>query len=457
MRKHRSVVLQTLLSLAATACLWACDSDRTTVTDEAGGAAGAGGTNAAGVSGSSGTGGSGGSSSGAAGEAGSGGSSGGAAGEAGSGGSSGGSVVCAEAEGSVGALKLTPVIDGLSSLVHFRNAPGDSSRQFIVEQAGKILVLRDGTMLTEPFLDLSSVVGVGSEQGLLGLALHPDYAANGRFFVSYTDKNGDSVIAEYARGADADHAGAKTAVVLTQKQPETNHNGGNIEFGPDGYLYIGFGDGGGAGDVHGTTGNGQSLGTWLGKILRIDVAKLPYSIPQGNMTGEGVLPEIWDYGLRNPWRFAFDECTRALFISDVGQGQHEEVDYEPAGKGGRNYGWRLKEGKACFNPATDCEQGASLVDPIFTYDHDQGCSITGGFVYRGSALPALRGKYLAADYCSGRIWAIEVSSDGTSANTVELTEKLGSAGMPITAFGIDAQHELYVLTHAGAIYRIEPG
>jgi glucose/arabinose dehydrogenase len=353
-------------------------------------------------------------------------------------------------------LKLTLVTSKLSSPLLGIPAPGDADRLFIVERGGTVRVLKGGVLADEPFLDLSKLTAPKDERGLLGMAFHPGYAENGRFFVHYTDTKGDSAVAEYHRGADADHADPASAqIVLTQAQPEPNHNGGHVVFGPDGMLYIGLGDGGGAGDKHGNAGNGQDLGTWLGKILRIDVSSLPYKIPDGNMTGAGVKPEIWDYGLRNPWRFEFDPCTGDMYIADVGQSAQEEVNFEPAGQGRRNYGWRLMEGTACYNPATNCQAGAELVQPVATYDHLAGCSISGGFVYRGSALPAMRGMYFYGDYCSGQVWALRMTG-GNPEPPVNLTSQLGSSKMNISSFGLDAAGEIYIVTLSGSLFRIEP-
>jgi glucose/arabinose dehydrogenase len=274
--------------------------------------------------------------------------------------------------------------------------------------------------------------------------------------------NGDTVLSEWRRSAaDPDLADATSErVLLTVSQPQTNHNGGMIEFGPGGFLFIGLGDGGGAGDVHGTAGNAQNTSTLLGKILRIDVdAQAPgkaYGIPAGNMTGQGVLPELWSYGLRNPWRFSFDACTGDLYIGDVGQNSWEEIDVEPSGQSGCNYGWRLLEGTHCFRPTQDCDPDGKTVHPVAEYGRGEGCSVTGGYVYRGSRIPALRGTYLYADYCTARFWAFEYSG-GRALNHRELTSEINPLPIPqISSFGQDATGELYVTSlSGGTVHRIE--
>ncbi|MCP5150994.1 MAG: PQQ-dependent sugar dehydrogenase [Chromatiales bacterium] len=351
-------------------------------------------------------------------------------------------------------IGLEQVVSGLSRPVGVRNAGDGSNRLFVVQQGGQIRIVADGQLLPSPFLDISALVSCCGERGLLGLAFHPDYAANGRFLVDYTDTTGATVVAEYrVSSTDPDAADPGSArVLLTFAQPFTNHNGGDIAFGPDGYLYIATGDGGSGGDP---LGAGQDLTTLLGKILRIDVdGALPYAIPPGNpFVGQpSARAEIWAYGLRNPWRIAFDRLTGDLWIADVGQNQWEEVNLEPRGiAGGRNYGWNVMEGTHCFAPSSGCDQ-SGLVLPVIEYDHSLGCSVTGGYRYRGSALPQRAGTYLFADYCSGRIWGATPGPAGSW-----LTEQLLDTALGITSFGEDEAGELY-LTHSaggtGAVYRV---
>lgn len=360
-------------------------------------------------------------------------------------------------------LKLTEVASGLDHPLFAESPLGDTERLFVAEQPGRISILKNGTLSPDPFLDISSKLQNGGEQGLLGVAFHPGYAQNGRFFVHYSKSgSGDTVIAEYARSASnpekADDASEK--ILLEVDQPEGNHNGGAIHFGPDGMLYIGLGDGGGAGDQHGTIGNGQALDTHLGKLLRLDVDNPSggknYGIPSGNMTSGGALPEIWSYGLRNPWRWSFDACTGDMYIGDVGQNAIEEIDVEPKGKGsGTNWGWRQMEGSACYQPSSGCDKSGKEL-PVAEYSHSDGCSVTGGYVYRGKKIPALRGTYLYADYCSSRFWSFQYSGGAANAKA-EITSDITSAGKPgqISSFGQDAVGELYVTDFDGKVWRID--
>jgi glucose/arabinose dehydrogenase len=342
------------------------------------------------------------------------------------------------------ALGFEPVASGLSSPLGVVNAGDGSRRLFILEQTGRIRVW-DGTQLRPtPFLDVSSLISCCSERGLLGLAFHPGYTTNGIFFVHYTNTSGDTTIVRYRVSADPNVADTTSAqIILSVAQPFANHNGGQLVFGPDGFLYIGLGDGGDAGDP----GNrAQNLGTLLGKILRIDVdGAATYAIPATNpfRTTPGALPEIWAYGLRNPWRFSFDRLTGDLFIADVGQGAREEVNFQPAASaGGQNYGWRRMEGTACFNPSTACNDG-TLTLPILEYDHSLGCSITGGYRYRGARFPQFVGRYFYGDFCTGRIWTgIQSGSAWTGPQLLDTT-------MQITSFGEDEDGELYVV-HYGS-------
>ena len=350
---------------------------------------------------------------------------------------------------------------GLSQPVGLASPPGDTARIFVVEKTGTIRILRGGAVLPTPFLDLSAQVSGGTEQGLLGLAFHPRYATNGRFYVNYTDLNGDTHVAEYSVSSDSDRALPTGRDLLFVRQPYSNHNGGCLQFGPDGYLYMGLGDGGSGGDPQGRAQNPDSL---LGKLLRIDVnaadpvAGTAYSIPPDNpFRGRaGYRPEIWDLGLRNPWRFSFDRATGELYIADVGQNLWEEVDVEPRAAGGRDYGWNVMEGNHCYGAAS-CDT-AGLQRPVLEYGHDQGCSITGGFVYRGTAIPALAGAYLYGDYCSGFVRSLRAAGGAVSDErdwSGSLQRAGGGAMTGLTSFGEDARGELYILLLGGEVYRID--
>ena len=353
-----------------------------------------------------------------------------------------------------------PVVGGLTDPVAITSTGDGSGRLFITQQTGQI-VIYDGThILPAPFLDISRLIASGSEQGLLSVAFHPQYATNGFFYVDYTRKSdGATVIARYhvppGNPNVADPASAQP--LLTIAQPESNHNGGQLQFGPDGYLYIGMGDGGGADDQHGTIGNGQDLSQLLGKLLRIDVDHgSPYAIPPGNPFVDGnpnTRDEIWAYGLRNPWRFSFDRQTGDLFIGDVGQSSREEIDFHAAGSaGGQNYGWRLMEGSLCHPVTSTCNSNHSLTLPILEYNtHDGGtCAVTGGYRYRGARFPQLWGVYFYADYCSGQIWGATSAGNGTwTADPLLDTDAF------ISTFGEDQAGELYFADRAGGvIYRI---
>ena len=379
----------------------------------------------------------------------------------------------------VPALKLSEVVRGLTRPLVATQARADDSRLFVVEKPGKIRIVHPGAggaageLLSVPFLDLTDRVsersGATAEMGLLGLAFHPDYAKNGRFYVYYSTliagaHNGR--LSEFkVSGASADLGDAASERVLLEvPEPEDNHNGGNIVFGRDGYLYLGLGDGGGGGDQHGASGNGQNLQSMLGKMLRFDVdgtgsgAKGQYAVPVGNMTANGALPELWSYGLRNPWRYSFDACTGAMYIGDVGQDKIEEVDFEPAGVSGHNYGWRLMEADSCFNPGSGCDANSQgITPPIASYNHGVGQSITGGYVYRGSAIPLLRGTYLYADYDSAKFFALRVDGTSVSLAQQDITSNInpGSAVKQIASFGEGNHGELYVLSLAGTIYRVD--
>ncbi len=354
----------------------------------------------------------------------------------------------------VGAIQLEKLTDDLNSPVFVTHAADKSGRMFVVEKKGTIAILRDGKRAATLFLDISDLIdSSGSEQGLLGLAFHPDYASNGRFFVYYTASNGDNTLARYQVSDAPDVADPRSAQVLfAVKDPAPNHNGGMLAFGPDGYLYVGLGDGGSAGDPW---GNGQNRSVLLGKLLRLDVdGDAPYTIPPDNPWPNGVdnaRPEIWAYGLRNPWRFSFDRANGDLYIGDVGQNAYEEIDFQPAnGQGGLNYGWNTREATHCFR-SDDC-QSSDMIDPIAEYDHSQGCSVTGGYVYRGAAFPSLQGLYIFGDYCSGTIWSLHLDASGTWEQRKLLDSKLS-----ISSFGEDEAGELYVVDLGGAIYRVTAG
>ena len=347
-------------------------------------------------------------------------------------------------------VALVPFAAGLDQPDNIANA-GDA-RLFVLEQPGVIRIVEpDGSVLPTPFLDISSRVSCCGEQGLLGLAFDPGYAANGRFYVDYTDNAGNTQVSRFSVTANPDVADPNGEVgILSVVQPFSNHNGGDLQFGPDGYLYISLGDGGSGGDPQGNGQNGQTL---LGKILRIDVdGGSPYAIPADNpFVGDpGTLDEIWALGLRNPWRFSFDRSTGDLFIADVGQASREEVDFQPAASGGgQNYGWRCYEGNAAYD-LTGCGPAGDYVFPIHDYTHADGCAITGGFVYRGSQFPALLGHYLFADYCSGKLWAL--SPDGGGGWNVD---DVGQFPINFTSFGEDAAGEIYAAAQAGAIYHVQ--
>jgi len=347
-------------------------------------------------------------------------------------------------------IQLQLLVAGLAQPVYITHAGDGSGRLFIVEQGGVIRIFKNGSLLTTPFLNITSRVISGGEQGLLSVAFHPNYETNGRFFVNYTAPGGgaagQSIIAEYrVSAANPDVADNTERVLLAIPDPFSNHNGGLNKFGPDGFLYIGLGDGGSGGDPQ---NNGQRLDTLFGKVLRINVdGAQPYAIPSDNpfVGTTGARGEVWAYGLRNPWRFSFDPCNNRLFLADVGQNAWEEVDLIQRGG---NYGWRIMEGPVCFNPPSGCST-TGLQMPIGSYDHGQGCSVTGGYVYRGTASPILIGRYLFADYCSGRLWELRETGPNVWA-----MRQLAQTGLTISSFGEGEDRELYIVHHAGSIYRV---
>lgn len=376
-------------------------------------------------------------------------------------------------------LALDELIDGLSRPVDITNAGDGSGRLFVVEQAGRIRIVKAGALLSASFLDMSSRVQCCGETGLLGLAFPPGYAQKGYFYVNYTERTGDpqrprTVIARYFVTANPDRAdNSREQRILTIDQPYSNHNGGQLAFGKDGYLYIGLGDGGSANDPQ---NRAQNPNTLLGKLLRIDVEPraIPASfdsrgyLPQVNGSSTAAAPtyrippdnpfvgrsgyrgEIWALGLRNPWRFSFDRANGDLYIADVGQGAYEEIDYQPtSSQGGQNYGWRIREGAHCNGAISSSCSAAGLTDPVHEYDHSQGESITGGFVYRGQQQPALSGIYIYADYVSGRIWGLR--REGASWANQQLLD----AGFNITTFGESEAGELYLSDYnGGVIYQL---
>jgi glucose/arabinose dehydrogenase len=343
-------------------------------------------------------------------------------------------------------------IGSFDSPLYVTAPPGDESRVFVVEQGGTVRVVRDGKTPSKPFLDVSNEITSGGERGLLSIAFAPDYAQSGLFYAYYTDENGDTRVMEYKRRSDDEADPGSARQVLFQKQPEPNHNGGPLVFGPDKLLYIGLGDGGGGGDGHGPIGNGQALNTLLGKILRIDPRKRgsrPYTVPKDNpfVGRKGAKPEIYSYGLRNPWRFSFDRETGDLTIGDVGQGAIEEVDFVRKGKGrGANFGWRPFEGSERYTDG----KAPGHVKPVIDLSHSDGyCSVTGGVVVRDPALPAWRGRYLFGDLCRGELHTAVLSSGKARSLTVRKLEVSS-----LSSFGEDARGRVYATSLDGPVYRL---
>lgn len=351
-------------------------------------------------------------------------------------------------------VTLTQVVSGLTTPVDIQFPNDASNRMFIVQQAGSIRIFANGFLMPTPFLDITAKVSSGGEMGLLGLAFHPQFTQNHFFYVHYDRTVAgqiQSVIAEYHVSAgDANLADANSERILfTVDQPFSNHKGGQIVFGPDGFLYIGFGDGGSGGDP---MGNGQDLQTMLGKMLRIDVNSQSggkqYAIPPTNpFANGGGLPEIFAYGLRNPWRFSFERGGTRLFVGDVGQDAFEEVDIL---EGGKNYGWNVMEGLHCYNPSSGCNM-TGLAMPILEYPHSDGEAVVGGFVYKGAAISGLSGAYIFGDYISGTIWELVESPPGTWTRSTLL-----STGRNISSFGQDSAGELYVVDYGGSVLKLAP-
>jgi glucose/arabinose dehydrogenase len=366
-----------------------------------------------------------------------------------------------EAPPSGESFELVEIVSGLRNPLYATGAGDGSGRVFVMEQPGIIWLLVDDVFQNTPFLDVSRLVSQDvmsgySERGLLGLAFHPEFAENGRFYINYTDIDENNThIAEYQIFPDfpneADLFSGR--IVMVVGQPDDRHNGGNLVFGPDGYLYISFGDGKAPDDP---LNNGQNPGNILGTIARIDVDSYTetrgYSIPPGNPweTNPAFAPEVWHYGLRNPWRFSFDSLTGDLYIGDVGQSLWEEINYVPAGVSGLNFGWRLYEGTERYVGAES--DGVELTSPVLTYSHSEGeCSITGGYVYRGEAIPDLQGVYVYSDYCTGRIWGAYRDLDGAWQSTL-----LMETGRQVSSFGLDDSGELLVVDYGGSVLRVVP-
>ena len=369
-------------------------------------------------------------------------------------------------------LRLQPLASGFTQPIAVVQDPTDRSVYFVVEQRGRIRAVRNGVIQVPDFLDLQTLISSGGERGLLGLAFAPDYATTGRFFVNFTNPAGHTVVARFRRASavigdpasrfDLRWNGAAGPALV--EQPFANHNGGHLAFGPDGFLYIGLGDGGSGNDPD---HRAQDRGTLLGKMLRVDVNvpdshPIGYTIPAGNpFAAGGARPEIWSFGLRNPWRYSFDAVARggtgALIIGDVGQNQWEEIDFEPAGRAGRNYGWRNREG-AHDNVTSRPPAFTPLVDPIHEYDRSSGASVTGGYVYRGTALgSAFRGRYFFADFISSRVWSLALTvngaGDATASDLREHTAELGGTAVlsGVSSFGEDAEGELYLVSYGRGV------
>jgi glucose/arabinose dehydrogenase len=334
-------------------------------------------------------------------------------------------------------LKLVPVVETLSNPTHVTAAPNEPNRLYVVEQAGRIRIVANGKVLARPFLDIRDRVGSEfDEQGLLSMAFHPDYADNSLFYVNFTDRSGDTRVVEFRAATSSSPESVRE--VLFVDQPYANHNGGQLAFGPDGRLYVGMGDGGGGGDPD---GRAQDLSSRLGKLLRLNVDE------------PGAQWEIVAFGLRNPWRFSFDRETGDLYLGDVGEKQWEEIDFVPRGESRLlNFGWDVYEGTHRFE-TEDINGAGELMQPIFEYDHGQGCSVNGGHVYRGKRIPAARGRYFFGDYCTGRIWSLIVK-DGRATDVRIHSFKVGA----LSSFGEDAHGELLLVTHGGdTIYRLAQG
>jgi glucose/arabinose dehydrogenase len=351
-------------------------------------------------------------------------------------------------------IKFEPVAAGLNNPLFVTHAGDGSGRLFIVQRDGKILIYKNGSLNSTPFLDISGIIeDTSGEQGLLGLAFDPTYETSGKFYVVYTVTGNTITLARFTVSGDPDIANSTADPLLSIPKTHANHNGGMIAFGPDGYLYMAVGDGGGGGDPD---DNGQDKNSLLGKILRLDVSGSGYTSPATNpfVSDPNGKDEIWAYGLRNPWRFSFDRSTSDLYIGDVGQGKQEEINFQPASStGGENYGWRIMEGNLCYNPSSNCTPPSDYEPPVYTYDHgiddEFGCSVTGGYVYRGSNFPALQGVYLYGDFCLGEIWGL-ANNGSTWTSTL-----LADTDFYISSFGEDENGELYLVDYiGGTVYRL---
>ena len=379
--------------------------------------------------------------------------------------------------------KLSSVLiaDGYKKPVFITSYPNNAKLLYIVEQAGLIKIINDGKKLSRPFFDINKRVvnpnRPGDERGLLGFAFHPNHTNNGKFYINYMDNDGNTIISEFSTNSElrADHKSER--IILKLKQPYGNHNGGDIQFGPDGYLYISIGDGGKAGDP---LNAGQDLSSLFGKIIRIDIEQKPYGIPKSNpfFGQKDKREEIWAWGLRNVWRFSFDKQTGDKYLADVGQNKWEEVNFEPASsKGGLNYGWRIMEANHCYDPKENCPT-EGLIKPIIEYPNDanhpafafriieelsfsetdvEGCSVTGGYVYRGQKIKSMQGQYIFGDYCSGNIWTLKVVN-GKAINFKNRTEEINIGGGEFTtyisSFGQDSDGEIYIIDYNGGIYKL---
>jgi glucose/arabinose dehydrogenase len=355
----------------------------------------------------------------------------------------------------VPAVKLDLITNRLDQPVAVTHAGDGSGRLFVLEKKGRIVIVRAGTPDPITFIDLRPLIRIEYlEQGLLSLAFHPNYANNGLFYVHYTPRPAQVVVARYRVSAEnPDIADANSAVTLLHvNQPNNRHHGGGVVFGPDGYLYVGLGDGSSCADCQGSA---QNTSVFLGKILRLDVDNgSPYAIPPDNplVNRPGARPEIWAYGLRNPWRFSFDRATGDLYIADAGQHTWEEINFQPAGSGaGRNYGWNRVEGRHCYPPRTICD-ASPFVQPVAEYEHSLGCAIVGGHVYRGPSFPQFDGLYFFGDFCTGRLWALQRQESGNWRQ-----EELLKTPLRISSFGEDEVGEIYLTSLSdGSLYRLVP-
>ena len=378
-------------------------------------------------------------------------------------------------------LSSVLIADGYKKPVFITSYPNNAKLLYIVEQAGLIKIINDGKKLSRPFFDINKRVvnpnRPGDERGLLGFAFHPNHTNNGKFYINYMDNDGNTIISEFSTNSKlrADHKSER--IILKLKQPYGNHNGGDIQFGPDGYLYISIGDGGKAGDP---LNAGQDLSSLFGKIIRIDIEQKPYGIPKSNpfFGQKDKREEIWAWGLRNVWRFSFDKQTGDKYLADVGQNKWEEVNFEPASsEGGLNYGWRIMEANHCYDPKENCPT-EGLIKPIIEYPNDanhpafafriieelsfsetdvEGCSVTGGYVYRGQRIKSMQGQYIFGDYCSGNIWTLKVVN-GKAINFKNRTEEINIGGGEFTtyisSFGQDSDGEIYIIDYNGGIYKL---